>query len=260
VFRKTSDHVRVLQIQDAEGNIETIRTTDEHPFYVEGQGWTGAGELAVGATLDQPDGSDAVVIGSAYESYPEGVVVYNFEVEGDHTYFVEDGDGSQTANDFGVWAHNTCVGGRFFGTYKGKPVEFKNSSPGSIVFTKRSTEETDALRNAFNSTERSNFVKHVATTKSAELRAAGFSQKQINDMALDGQVPDLRGQGFQVHHKKPLAGGGDNSFDNLIIMKQSPYHAALTTEQNRNVGDLAVGEEREIDFPLFTGLSVYSGT
>jgi hypothetical protein len=259
VFRKTSDHTRILRIQDDNGNVETIRTTNEHPFYVEGKGWTAAGELTMGALLDQFDGSGAVVIGSACEAHPEGIAVYNFEVEGDHTYFVEDGDANQTTDDFGVWAHNVCVDGKFFGSYKGKPVEFKNSSPGRIVFRKRASEETTALRNVFDSTERINFVKHVATTKSGELSAAGFSRTQINDMALNGQVPDLRGQKFQVHHKKPLDGGGDNAFDNLIIMKQSPYHAALTTEQQRYVGDLQVGEERQIDFALFTGMSVYIG-
>jgi len=44
-------------------------------------------------------------VASAGEYHPEGVKVYNFEVEGDHTYFVEDGTGSQTA----IWVHNKCI-------------------------------------------------------------------------------------------------------------------------------------------------------
>jgi hypothetical protein len=35
------------------------------------------------------------------QAHPEGVLVYNFEVEDDHTYFVG------TANG-GTWVHNTC--------------------------------------------------------------------------------------------------------------------------------------------------------
>ena len=38
----------------------------------------------------------------AYHHYPHGVTVYNFEVDGDHTYFVG------TANG-GVWVHNNCT-------------------------------------------------------------------------------------------------------------------------------------------------------
>lgn len=51
-----------------------------------------------------PDGRDAVVESTRFESHPEGISVYNFEVEDAHTYFVEDGQGQQTA----VWVHNTC--------------------------------------------------------------------------------------------------------------------------------------------------------
>jgi hypothetical protein len=47
---------------------------------------------------------DGVVIASVREAYPKGVTVYNFEVEGDHTYFVEDGQGEKTP----VWVHNAC--------------------------------------------------------------------------------------------------------------------------------------------------------
>ena len=105
VFRKTVEHLRVLEIRGGDsGNVETIKTTDEHPFWVEGLGWVAAKDLAAGMRLSQPDGSDAVVVSAAREAHPEGVAVYNFEVEGDHTYFVEDGSGEQTA----VWVHNTC--------------------------------------------------------------------------------------------------------------------------------------------------------
>jgi hypothetical protein len=40
------------------------------------------------------------------EAHPELVTVYNFEVENTHTYFVEDGQGEQTA----IWVHNKCAG------------------------------------------------------------------------------------------------------------------------------------------------------
>lgn len=106
-FVKTADHLRVVRFRDARGNVETIQTTDDHPFWVEGVGWLMAKDLLVGDQVDQPDGANAVVLSSVREEHPEGITVYNFEVEGDHTYFVEDGQGEKTA----IWVHNTCWGG-----------------------------------------------------------------------------------------------------------------------------------------------------
>ena len=58
--------------------------------------------------VDQPDGTNATVVSTAYEAHPAGITVYNFEVEGDHTYFVEDGQGRKTA----LWVHNRCGGAK----------------------------------------------------------------------------------------------------------------------------------------------------
>ncbi len=105
VFVKTSDHLRILRVRAADGNVETIRTTDDHPFWVEGIGWLAAKELRSGESVVGPGGPDAKVISSVREEHPEGVTVYNFEVEGDHTYFVEDRKGEKTA----IWVHNECA-------------------------------------------------------------------------------------------------------------------------------------------------------
>ena len=110
LFRNASDHLRVVTIRDRDGNVETIRTTDEHPFWVESinggeGGWIAAKDLKGGDRLNEGDGSnDAIVLSSTRQEIPQGVEVYNFEVEGDHTYFVEDGVGRVTA----VWVHNVC--------------------------------------------------------------------------------------------------------------------------------------------------------
>src|SRR5262249_28102856 len=51
---------------------------------------------------DAGDATDtgATIISTSAEAHPEGIDVYNLEVEGDHTYFVEDGAGP-------VWVHNS---------------------------------------------------------------------------------------------------------------------------------------------------------
>ncbi|NQT12929.1 MAG: hypothetical protein HQ582_09275, partial [Planctomycetes bacterium] len=89
VFRHTADHVRVLEIAvGEESGTQTIRTTDNHPFWVPGQDWVDAGELRVGDPVLQSDGHTATITKSHREEHPRGVEVYNFEVEGFHTYFV----------------------------------------------------------------------------------------------------------------------------------------------------------------------------
>ena len=87
-----------------------------------------------------------------------------------------------------------------------------------------------------------------------QLRAAGFNDADIA-LVRQGKVP----QGWQVHHKKPLDDGGDNSFDNLVLIKNDPYHQAITNEQKRLVGDLQPGDTRAVDFPLPQG-SIYPPT
>jgi hypothetical protein len=85
-------------------NTETIKTTAEHPFYVEGQGWVGAADLQVGWKVLTADGKSSTVVSNEVQVQPAPLAVYNFSVEGDHTYFVEDGAGLQDP----IWVHNAC--------------------------------------------------------------------------------------------------------------------------------------------------------
>jgi hypothetical protein len=104
VFRYTKDHLRVLTFLTADGQEQVIKTTDEHPLYVEGKGWVGASGLLVGDRILQSDGGYAVLQSTLREEHASGVTVYNLTVEGDHTYFVDD----QVAGG-AVWVHNDCV-------------------------------------------------------------------------------------------------------------------------------------------------------
>ena len=109
--------LRDVTIQNADGSVETIDTTDSHPFYVQGQGWVSADDLTAGETLSTPDGQTATVVGTVTVAEAQGVLVYNFTVADDHTYFVE-GFGSATSADGttgssagpldAVWVHNSC--------------------------------------------------------------------------------------------------------------------------------------------------------
>ena len=43
--------------------------------------------------IDGRGGERLTVLSSGRQEHPDGIAVYNFEVENDHTYFVEDGLG-----------------------------------------------------------------------------------------------------------------------------------------------------------------------
>ena len=69
-------------------NGEEIITTIDHPFYVKNQGFIKAGELIVGDELLDVNGNVLLVEKFNVELTDEPVTVYNFQVEGFHTYHV----------------------------------------------------------------------------------------------------------------------------------------------------------------------------
>ncbi|MCX7428769.1 MAG: polymorphic toxin-type HINT domain-containing protein, partial [Planctomycetia bacterium] len=104
-FAHETDAVRTLAIQDASGNVETLTTTDEHPFWVDQIGWVAAKDLATGTVVTTADGRTAIVVENYAQLLDTPAMVYNLEVADGHTYFVEDGQGAQTA----IWVHNRCA-------------------------------------------------------------------------------------------------------------------------------------------------------
>ncbi|TWT59739.1 polymorphic toxin-type HINT domain-containing protein [Rubinisphaera italica] len=79
---------------------QTIKTTPEHPFYVDEKGWVPVKDLIEGDLLVSHDGSVTPI--SAVINSGELNTVYNFRVAEDHTYFVGD-----EFWGFSVWVHNT---------------------------------------------------------------------------------------------------------------------------------------------------------
>ncbi|TBL69886.1 polymorphic toxin-type HINT domain-containing protein [Paenibacillus thalictri] len=81
---------------------QTIESTFNHPFYVQGKGWTFVKDLKVGDLLAQSDGNTLKVDSIKLEH--RQAAVYNLRVDGFHTYFV---------SDLGIWVHNTNCWGKF---------------------------------------------------------------------------------------------------------------------------------------------------
>jgi hypothetical protein len=139
----------------------------------------------------------------------------------------------------------------FVGEVRGQRVELPGVRNESFTYVKRDRAQYDQLRRDFDNSGRANFLKKVGKDKEAELRAAGFNDAEIA-LVQQGKVP----QGWQVHHKKPLDDGGTNAFDNLVLIKNDPYHQAITNAQKRLTGDLEPGQSRVVDFPIPEG-SIY---
>lgn len=100
-------------------------------------------------------------------------------------------------------------------------------------------EELADLRKVLNSTERKNFLRSLTNDDAMieQLRKAGLGDVDIQKLK-DGLVPT----GYQVHHKIPLDGGGTNSFNNLVLIKNDPYHKVITNTQKSLTSSLQVGD------------------
>ena len=93
-FVKETDTLMHLRIGG-----EEIVTTENHPFYVDGEGWVTAGELTEEDCVLDSEGCRLQVEEKYVEKLEESVKVYNFEVEEYHTYYV---------GDAGILVHNKC--------------------------------------------------------------------------------------------------------------------------------------------------------
>ncbi len=87
----------ILHVSTADG--ETIDTTTNHPFYVDGRGWVAAGDLEIGDILVTADGDEVEVTDLEIEKLAEPILVYNLDVADFDTYFV---------GEYGVLVHNVC--------------------------------------------------------------------------------------------------------------------------------------------------------
>ena len=79
---------------------EEIVTTPTHPFYSPVKGWTDAAQLRAGDILVLVNGEYVVVEKVQHEILESPINVYNFQVAGDHTYYV---------SNIGVLVHNGCT-------------------------------------------------------------------------------------------------------------------------------------------------------
>jgi len=88
-FERVADHLQIVTFEYGDGSSQVIETTDEHPFWLRFEKkWTRAADLKQGDTVTGPNDEMQTVAENFREEHPDGIVVYNFEVEDWHTYFV----------------------------------------------------------------------------------------------------------------------------------------------------------------------------
>lgn len=89
VFSRTASSHRILRTE-----YDTLRVTDEHPFWVQGKGWTQAKDVTDEDIIAGREG-DALVLSN--QEVKQALKVFNFSVADTASYFVGEG---------GSWAHN----------------------------------------------------------------------------------------------------------------------------------------------------------
>lgn len=140
----------------------------------------------------------------------------------------------------------------FIGKLKGRKIRLKGVTTQRLKYTKRTSEQTAKLRRKFKNTVQKEFIQSIVgdPKKVETIRGAGISEKMIERIKTKGRSPD----GWWVHHKLPLDDGGTNDFDNLLLIKNDPYHKAITNAQNAATRKLKPGETIELDFPIPHGI------
>ena len=260
-YKKVTDTLvrstqEICTIELENGN---IKSTTEHLFMVKDKWWKSAVELLVGDVLVTVEGKEQVVKSIKVEEKGYPVITYNLTVEDNHTFFVSD-EGVLTHNMNNVLkgcnfakegieevsesATKRTTKADFTGKLRGESVTLKDVKTKEISYIKRDSYELNTLRNDFNTSVRKSFLEDLS--KNVEyLKEAGFTEKDILKMQ-NGRVPD----GWQVHHKLPLDDSGTNSFDNLVLIKNEPYHKVITNYQNSFVKQLEVGEIKSVNWPI----------
>ncbi|EPY14892.1 hint domain-containing protein [Paenibacillus alvei] len=90
LFQKQADEIYYVHIGD-----EIIEVTGEHPFWLDGKGWTFVKDLKVGDLLVSSVSTKLAI--DKIEKEPREATVYNFEVKDFNSYFV---------SNLGIWVHN----------------------------------------------------------------------------------------------------------------------------------------------------------
>jgi len=104
-FVRIADTVIDAQVEYADGHLDELTGTPNHPFWVHAaRDYVQLGELEVGTVLHVQGGGEAILVSKTWRQ--GDFEVFDFEVEGLHNFYVR-GEGSDAA---GVLVHNSTGG------------------------------------------------------------------------------------------------------------------------------------------------------
>ncbi|WP_379143213.1 polymorphic toxin-type HINT domain-containing protein, partial [Paenibacillus sp. sgz500992] len=178
-FNHETDEIYQIHVGD-----QVIESTFNHPFYVEGKGWTFVKDLKVGDLLVQSDGNTLKI--DSIELLHKHVTVYNMTVDEFHTYFV---------SDLGIWVHNTNCSVNSVTNLLGKMSEFTGSTREKLL----SAVQNGDLRSIVNELYRPGgkvgdggtaaiLTQEFYDGTSTHLLKAQQRLKQLNDLAKFGKL------------------------------------------------------------------------
>ncbi|HWX41126.1 MAG TPA: transglycosylase SLT domain-containing protein [Blastocatellia bacterium] len=130
------------------------------------------------------------------------------------------------------------AGKPFSASLYGKTIVLPDVVTRLFEYYKRPRDEFSDLRDEFDSTARTKFLKKISNDPEniLQLRRVGLTGTEIEGMRR-GERPE----GYQVHHKLSLDDTGTNDLDNLILAKLDPFHKALSAHQTSWTSKLKPG-------------------
>ena len=159
--------------------------------------------------------------------------------------------GRQNGGFYSEGHHNKAQreGGFSFDTIHGlklKEVEYKVPSKAERVAKRNEFNgERDELGNVVVEGVRSKFLKMLAKDHEKELvERLGLTERDIRGMR-EGYTPN----GFNVHHKLALHGGGKNEFKNFILTPLYPHDQWHHDVMDAQLLGIREGESRKIKIP-----------
>ncbi|MDO4352815.1 MAG: polymorphic toxin-type HINT domain-containing protein, partial [Clostridia bacterium] len=200
IFVREKDSIVRLTI-----NGEVIKTTNEHPFYVEGRGFVEAEKLKTGDKVRLEDGKIAIVESKELLHLEKPIKVYNFEVEDYHTYYVYEQK---------VLVHNTCA----------KPAAKKqiSKSANSGSRPEEGIEIKLKYKDTWTPEQRAQAYEKVkALSESVTKKSSVGKRKNVRNMYKKAYGNNSIPENHDIDHIIDLQLGGTNELSNLRALDKS---------------------------------------
>ena len=189
IFVREKDSVVRLSI-----NGEAIETTNEHPFYVEGHGWTNVSDLKAGDKVRLEDGTTGIVEKTKHAALDTPVTVYNFEVENFHTYYVSEQK---------VLVHNTCAA-----TAKNTQVAKASNGKVKPEYNKASANKSSKDKRKQSSNNPLENIKYTDKVK-MQMEQGDYHAfpESVDAFGMDGKISTIKGNDGIIRTKVEIEGG-----------------------------------------------------